>query len=124
MATEVDTAVLQVLVVDDHRTFAELLAAALQSQPDLNCVAKAYDADSAESLCAQINPDVVVVDVDMPGCDGITLAGRLTAGAMAGMPLGLVILLAVDEQVLRGVRGRGRGHQRPAERARLAQFLR
>ena len=69
----------RVLVVDDHRTIAELLGAMIRSQPDLECVANVYSADDAEQFVTNsaIAPDVAIIDVDMPGRDGLALAGRL-----------------------------------------------
>jgi len=68
-----------VLVVDDHRTIAELLGAMIRSQPDLDCVANVYSADEAEEFVknAASAPDVAIVDVDMPGRDGLALASAL-----------------------------------------------
>jgi len=69
----------RVLVVDDHRTIAELLGAMIRSQPDLECVANVYSADDAEQFVSNsaIAPDVAIIDVDMPGRDGLALAARL-----------------------------------------------
>ncbi len=71
--------VVSVLVVDDHRTIAELLGAMIRSQPDLDCVANVYSADEAEEFVknADCAPDVAIVDVDMPGRDGLALATAL-----------------------------------------------
>ena len=72
--------VVRVLVVDDHRTIAELLGAMIRSQPDLDCVANVYSADDAEAYVrdAELAPDVAIVDVDMPGRDGLALAAALS----------------------------------------------
>jgi hypothetical protein len=72
--------VVRVLVVDDHRTIAELLGAMIRSQPDLDCVANLYSADEAETYVnsADVPPDVAIVDVDMPGRDGLALASTLS----------------------------------------------
>ncbi|MEI8056835.1 MAG: response regulator transcription factor [Actinomycetes bacterium] len=69
----------RVLVVDDHRAIAELLSAMLRGQPDLDCVAHMFSADSAEEFCSTTDqvPDVAIIDVDMPGRDGIDLAESL-----------------------------------------------
>jgi len=70
----------RVLVVDDHRTIAELLGAMIRSQPDLDCVANLYSSDEVEAYLnsAELAPDVAIVDVDMPGRDGLALATALS----------------------------------------------
>jgi DNA-binding NarL/FixJ family response regulator len=73
---EVDT-VTRVLVVDDHRTFAELLSRALDAEPDLSCVGYAADAAEARELVVQLQPDIVLMDLEMPDQDGISATSEL-----------------------------------------------
>lgn len=68
---------LRVLVVDDHATFAELLAMALDSQPDITCVGHVQDGTRAEHEVARLTPDVVLLDVHLDDVDGLALAARL-----------------------------------------------
>lgn len=68
----------RVLVVDDHRTFADLLALALAGQPDLECVGIAMTAQAARVLAESQRPDVVVMDVRLGDDDGLTLTSELT----------------------------------------------
>ena len=67
----------RVLIVDDHQSFAELLSFALSSQPDLECVGTAASAAAGVALAAERKPDIVVVDIEMPGQDGLTAARRI-----------------------------------------------
>jgi DNA-binding NarL/FixJ family response regulator len=69
----------RVLVVDDHLTFAELLARALDAEDDMACVGHARDADEAVRLVGQLRPDVVLMDLELPGRDGISVTAQLTA---------------------------------------------
>ena len=66
--TEGDTvaAPLRVMVVDDHQTFADLLSLALSSEPDLQCIGTAGSAAEAVAMAAELRPDVVVMDIEMP----------------------------------------------------------
>lgn len=69
--------VTRVVVVDDHRTFAELLADALGREDDLVCVGLASSGDEAVALVDRLRPDVVLMDVQMPSGDGITATRRI-----------------------------------------------
>jgi DNA-binding NarL/FixJ family response regulator len=56
---------IQVMIVDDHAVFAELLALAVGGQPELACCAVAHDVASARLLYRQTRPDVVVMDLHL-----------------------------------------------------------
>ncbi|MBE0009116.1 DNA-binding response regulator [Arthrobacter sp. AET 35A] len=71
----------RVLIVDDHATFAELLAQALVREPDFICVGFATDIASAMEQCGRLRPDVVVMDYHLPDGDGISAAERLLVRA-------------------------------------------
>ena len=66
-----------VLIVDDHRSFADLLAAALGSVPMMRCVGTASSAAEGIRLVAELAPSVVVMDIQMPGTDGLAATRRL-----------------------------------------------
>ncbi len=68
-----------VLVVDDHQTFADLLAIALNADPSLRYVGHARTAECAFRLAAELCPDVVLMDVQLPDLDGITATEQLLA---------------------------------------------
>ena len=67
----------RVLVVDDHRTFAELLARALDAESDLECVGHAQDSGEALAAVERLRPDVVLMDVHLPDRDGISTTAEL-----------------------------------------------
>jgi DNA-binding NarL/FixJ family response regulator len=68
---------LRVMVVDDHRTFADLLSLALSSEEDLESVGVAGSAAEAVAMAAELRPDVVVMDIEMPRQDGLSATRRL-----------------------------------------------
>ena len=68
---------LRVLIVDDHRTFAELLAFGLDAQPDIRCVGHVQSADGAAEAVERLEPDVVLLDVRLGDDDGLALASDL-----------------------------------------------
>ncbi len=61
---------IQVMVVDDHAMTRRGLAAFLRIHSDLELVGEAATGEEAIDLCRQINPDVVLMDMVMPGVDG------------------------------------------------------
>ena len=63
---------IQLLIVDDHPVVREGLAGMLASQPDFDVVAQASDGSQAITLDAQLQPDVILMDLRMPGTDGVT----------------------------------------------------
>jgi two-component system response regulator NreC len=59
--------VIRVVLADDHAVLREGIAALLATEPDLEVVGQAADADTAVSLCQSTRPDVAVIDLNMPG---------------------------------------------------------
>ncbi|QNK79692.1 response regulator transcription factor [Nakamurella sp. PAMC28650] len=66
-----------VLVVDDHRSFADLLSWALKSVPGMACIGTAGSAEEGVSLADALQPDIVVMDIEMPRVDGIAATRRV-----------------------------------------------
>lgn len=67
------------LIVDDDAMVRSGFAAILRAEPDLEVVGEAADGAQALGLVRQLAPDVVVMDVRMPGLDGITATRRVLA---------------------------------------------
>ena len=70
---------IRVLVADDQAAIRAGLAMILDSAPDIEVVAQAGDGLAAVSLAAQHRPDVVLMDIRMPGIDGIEATRRVVA---------------------------------------------
>jgi len=68
---------IKVLIVDDHLTFAEALQAALAKEKDLQVVDVVTDGSAAVEKAAEHRPDVILMDVAMPGMDGIEATRRI-----------------------------------------------
>jgi DNA-binding NarL/FixJ family response regulator len=70
---------IDVLVADDQALVRTGFRMILETEPDLHVVAEASDGEEAVALAAALQPDVVLMDVRMPGVDGIAATERLVA---------------------------------------------
>jgi len=109
--------VIRVVVVDDQEMVRAGIAALLGAQDGIEVVGEAGDGDGALAEVARTDPDVVVMDLRMPGMDGITATRRL-----AGGPKVLVLTtFDADENIYRALRAGASGFllkgARPAELA-------
>ena len=75
---------IRVLLVDDQEMVRDGLGALLASAPDIELVGEAGDGMLAVTLAAELNPDVVVMDIRMPGMDGLTATARILGSADPG----------------------------------------
>jgi CheY-like chemotaxis protein len=69
----------RVLLVDDDKDIVWLIAIVLQADPTLTLVGKAVDGESAVAMVQQHRPDVVLMDLMMPGFDGLEATRRIKA---------------------------------------------
>lgn len=76
-STATDSAV-RVVVVDDHTTFLDLLAMALEAQPDFTCVGTAGSVTKALAMIDELRPDLVLMDVRLGDEDGVAATAELT----------------------------------------------
>jgi DNA-binding NarL/FixJ family response regulator len=67
----------RVLIVDDHRVFAEAIATRLEVEPDIVVVGTAATGREALAAIEEFRPDLVLMDVELAGEDGIEVAARL-----------------------------------------------
>jgi DNA-binding NarL/FixJ family response regulator len=95
---------IRVVLVDDHRLMVEAVRMALEADGDFEVVGTTTDAVHAPNVVAEASPDVVVLDVLMPGLDGLTCLTRIKGRSPE---VKVVMLSASDddsiaEQALRG----------------------
>lgn len=69
---------LRILLADDHETVREGLRMILNAQPDMQVVATAGDGREAVAQAERITPDVVIMDISMPGMNGLAATVQLT----------------------------------------------
>lgn len=88
----------RVVVVDDQQVVRAGFAALLETQPDFTVAGTAADGAAAVRLCATARPDVVLMDVRMPGMDGIDATSRILA-AGDGPRVVMLTTFDLDEYV-------------------------
>jgi CheY-like chemotaxis protein len=80
---------IRILLVDDHTVVRNGIALQLRQQPDIEIVGEASDGETAVSLVRKLRPDVVTMDVNMPGMSGIETARAIHAEFPAVSIIGL-----------------------------------
>jgi DNA-binding NarL/FixJ family response regulator len=70
---------IRILLADDHRILREGLRSLLAQQPDIAVVGEASDGEMAVALARELRPDLVIMDVVMPGMDGVAATRRIRA---------------------------------------------
>jgi DNA-binding NarL/FixJ family response regulator len=84
---------LRLLLVDDHALFREGLVSLLTYQDDFTVVGEAEDAESALTQARVLEPDIVLMDIELPGEDGVRATQRLNQD----MPKITVVMLTVRD---------------------------
>jgi two-component system, NarL family, response regulator LiaR len=74
---DVQTEPIKVMIVDDHEIVRSGLATFLEVVEDMELVGDAASGEEALAMCAEVAPDVILLDMIMPGMDGPTTAARL-----------------------------------------------
>jgi DNA-binding NarL/FixJ family response regulator len=115
--------VLRLIVVDDHPVVREGLRAMLDAEPDLDVVGEAGSGEDAVRLAAELRPDVVLMDLRMPGMDGVTATERITAAGHARVLV--VTTYDTDADILRAVEAGATGYLlKDTPRRELARAVR
>jgi DNA-binding NarL/FixJ family response regulator len=88
----------KIVVADDHEVVRAGFAALLDTQPDFTVLGTASDGAQAVRISRELHPDVILMDVRMPGTDGIEATRQLTGGA-AGPRVIILTTFDLDEYV-------------------------
>lgn len=92
-----DTKPIRVMIVDDHAVVRSGLSTFLMVYDDMEMVGEASSGESAITICANVQPDVVLMDLVMPGMDGATATRRIR---QHGPDIQVIALTSFKEQEL------------------------
>ena len=109
-----------VLVVDDHALFREGMGALIERWDEFTVAGLARDGEDAVRLAQQLRPDLVLMDVRMPGIGGVEAARRITAED-AGVRVVMLTMSNLGEDVFLALRSGAHGYlskNEPPERLR------
>ncbi len=97
------------VIADDQRLFANGLARIIGVQPDMEVVGEAHTGEEAISLCLDKEPDVVLMDLSMPGMGGLSATRKI----LSLLPRTRVLILTVhtdDAHVFQGIKAGAQGY--------------
>lgn len=115
---------MRVVVVDDHPLYREGLVTAIEGMADVEVVGEAGDGESAVALVERVTPDVVLMDLHMPGLNGIE-ATRRVVEMSPGAGVLVLTMLDGDDSVFAAMRAGARGYLlKGADRAEIERALR
>lgn len=100
---------IRILIADDHRLFREGIRALLATTAEVGIVGEAEDGDSAVAACKALQPDIVLMDIHMPGLNGI----QATQQILSEQPQTGIIMLTMledDASVFAAMRAGARGY--------------
>ncbi len=111
---------IRVVLADDQLLVRTGFRALLDAEDDIEVVGEAADGDEAVAVCADLRPDVVIMDIRMPGCDGLEATRQITArDDLAAVKVLILTTFELDEYVFEALRAGASGflvkHTHPAE---------
>ncbi len=112
---------MKVLIVDDEQPARERLKQLLGDESDYDCVGEAANGNDALRLSAQLRPDIILLDIRMPGLDGIETAHHLNA---LDNPPAVIFATAYDEYAIDAFDARAIGYVlKPVRHSKLVAAL-
>lgn len=114
---------IRILIADDHAGFRAGLTALLGTQPRIELVGEASDGAEAIARTLALQPDVVLMDLAMPGIDGVTATRRI-AETSPHVAVLVLTMAAGDDAVFDALRAGARGYLlKGADRAELTRAI-
>jgi DNA-binding NarL/FixJ family response regulator len=115
---------IRVLIADDHTRFREGLRVMLRREDELTVVGEAADGDAAVALAADLQPDVVLMDLQMPGMHGVA-ATRQIIETSPHIRVLVLTMYEDDDMVFAALRAGARGYVlKGADKAELLRAIR
>jgi DNA-binding NarL/FixJ family response regulator len=99
----------RILLVDDHDLFREGLAGIISTQPDLQVIGEAGDGLEAIVKARELKPDLIMMDIQMPGCDGLEATQKIKRE----LPDIVIVMLTVrdeEEKLFEAIRSGAQGY--------------
>ncbi|MBB4979932.1 MULTISPECIES: response regulator [Streptomyces] len=101
---------IRVLLADDQALLRSAFKVLVDSEPDMEVVGEAPDGDGAVALARSTRPDVVLMDIRMPGTDGLAATRMITADPeLADVRIVMLTTFEVDEYVVQSLRAGASG---------------
>ena len=116
--------VLRILIAEDHPLFRKGMNTLLSSVPDFEVVGEATTGEEAVALASELSPDVILMDLQMPGTNGIE-ATRRVLREVPDVRVLVVTLLEDDDSVFMALRAGARGYAlKDAEEDEMVRAIR
>lgn len=100
---------IRVLLVDDHSLFREGLAGILRAQPDFDVVGEAGDGLEAVIKARELEPDLIVIDICMPSCDGVEATLRIKR-EVDNVAIVMLTVRDEDEKLFEAIKNGAQGY--------------
>jgi DNA-binding NarL/FixJ family response regulator len=115
---------IRVLIADDHALFREGVHAILKSVPDIEIVGEAGTGQEALTLASNLNPDVILMDIQMPDLNGVEATQRILKN-QPNAGIIIVTMLEDDDSLFSAMRAGARGYVlKGADKAEMLKSIR
>jgi two-component system, NarL family, response regulator LiaR len=100
---------IKVLIADDHKMFRQGLRMLFEMEPDIKIVGEARDGLEAEQMTDSLEPDVILMDINMPGIDGVEATRRILK-THSDANIIILTMFREDEHVFQAIKAGAHGY--------------